>query len=59
MTSNRDPAEWLAVMSDTLLAQSAVERLTAGAHTLIIEGPSYRQRGLTQRADLDTTEDDQ
>ena len=46
-------------MSDTLLAQSAVDRLTAGAHTLIIEGPSYRQRGLTQRADLDTTEDDQ
>jgi DNA replication protein DnaC len=30
--------------TDALLAQSAVDRLTSGAHTLIIEGPSYRQR---------------
>ena len=30
--------------ADTLLAQSAVDRLTSAAHTLIIEGPSYRQR---------------
>lgn len=29
------------MMSDALLAQSAVDRLTSGAHTLIIEGPSY------------------
>jgi DNA replication protein DnaC len=32
------------MMSDPLLAQSAVDRLTSTAHTLIIEGPSYRQR---------------
>ncbi len=44
ITSNREPAEWLTMMSDPLLAQSAVDRLTSGAHTLIIEGPSYRQR---------------
>jgi DNA replication protein DnaC len=43
-TSNREPAEWLTMMSDPLLAQSAIDRLTSGAHTLIIEGPSYRQR---------------
>jgi DNA replication protein DnaC len=43
-TSNREPAEWLTMMSDPLLAQSAVDRLTSTAHTLIIEGPSYRQR---------------
>lgn len=43
-TSNREPAEWLTMMSDPLLAQSAVDQLTSGAHTLIIEGPSYRQR---------------
>jgi DNA replication protein DnaC len=43
-TSNREPAEWLTMMSDPLLAQSAVDRLTSAAHTLIIEGPSYRQR---------------
>ena len=27
------------MMSDALLAQSAVDRLTSGAHTLVIEGP--------------------
>ena len=43
--SNREPAEWLAMTTDALLAQSAIDRLTSGAHTLIIEGPSYRQRG--------------
>ena len=52
VTSNREPAEWLTMMSDALLAQSAVDRLTSGAHTLIIEGPSYRQRPR-RRADLD------
>ena len=26
LTSNRDPSEWLAVMADPLLAQSAVDR---------------------------------
>ena len=53
-TSNREPAEWLTMMSDPLLAQSAVDRLTSGAHTLVIEGPSYRQRDhLTPRAEVD------
>lgn len=55
VTSNREPAEWMSMMSDTLLAQSAIDRLTSGAHTLIIEGPSYRQRErLNQRADIDS-----
>jgi DNA replication protein DnaC len=53
VTSNREPAEWLTMMSDALLAQSAVDRLTSGAHTLIIEGPSYRQRHPHRRADID------
>jgi DNA replication protein DnaC len=44
VTSNREPSEWMAMMSDALLAQSAIDRLTSGAHTLVIEGPSYRQR---------------
>jgi DNA replication protein DnaC len=51
--SNRDPAEWLTMTTDTLLAQSAVDRLTPNAHTLIIEGPSYRQRA--NRLPLDDT----
>jgi IstB-like ATP binding protein len=55
VTSNREPAKWLTMMSDALLAQSAVDRLTAGAHTLIIEGPSYRQRNRpSQRAGIDS-----
>jgi DNA replication protein DnaC len=54
VTSNREPAEWLTMMSDALLAQSAVDRLTSGAHTLIVEGPSYRQRDRpAQRATVD------
>lgn len=44
ITSNREPAEWLTMTSDALLAQSAVDRYTSTAHTLVIEGPSYRQR---------------
>jgi DNA replication protein DnaC len=55
VTSNREPSEWMSMMSDALLAQSAIDRLTSQAHTLIIEGPSYRQRDrLSQRASVDT-----
>jgi len=54
VTSNREPAEWLTSMSDALLAQSAIDRLTAGAHTLIIEGASYRQRTRPGRVTVDT-----
>lgn len=50
VTSNREPSEWLTMMSDPLLAQSAIDRLTAAAHTLIIEGPSYRQRNNATRS---------
>ncbi|MGH2779553.1 MAG: ATP-binding protein, partial [Actinomycetota bacterium] len=32
---------------------SAVDRLTSGAHTLIIEGPSYRQRDPRSRVAVD------
>ena len=44
LTSNRDPSEWLAMMADPLLAQSAVDRLKSAAWELVIEGESYRQR---------------
>jgi DNA replication protein DnaC len=43
-TSNRTPEEWLSIMADPLLAQSAVDRLASTAHELIIEGESYRRR---------------
>ena len=44
LTSNREPNEWIALMTDPLLAQSAVDRLKSNAHELIIEGDSYRNR---------------
>jgi DNA replication protein DnaC len=53
VTSNREPSEWLALMSDALLAQSVIDRLTSSAHTLVIEGPSYRQRHPHRRAAID------
>lgn len=44
VTSDRDPSEWLAMMTDPLLAQSAVDRLKSAAWELVIEGSSYRPR---------------
>jgi DNA replication protein DnaC len=44
LTSNRTPDEWLPLMADPLLAQSAVDRLTSTTHELVIEGESYRHR---------------
>ena len=54
VTSNRDPSEWIAVMSDPLLAQSAVDRLVSTSYELVIEGESYRRRqrpGVPKRPD--------
>ncbi len=55
ITSNREPAEWLTMTADTLLTQSAVDRLTSNAHTLVIEGPSHRQRTRPRTGALDQT----
>jgi hypothetical protein len=44
LTSNRDPVEWLALMADPLLAQSAIDRLKSAAYELVLEGESYRHR---------------
>lgn len=52
ITSNRDPSEWLALMTDPLLAQSAVDRLKSAAHELVVDGESYRDR---QRPTVPTT----
>lgn len=40
VTSNPDPSEWLALMADPMLAQSAVDRLASAAYELVIEGES-------------------
>jgi DNA replication protein DnaC len=44
VTSNRTPDEWVTLMADPLLAQSAVDRLVSTCHELIVEGESYRRR---------------
>jgi DNA replication protein DnaC len=44
ITSNRSPDEWISMMSDPLLAQSAIDRLQSLAHELVVQGDSYRQR---------------
>ena len=44
VTSNRDASEWLPLMTDPLLAQSAIDRLTSTCHELVVEGDSYRRR---------------
>jgi DNA replication protein DnaC len=43
-TSNREPVEWLALMADGLLAQSAIDRLQSAAYELVLDGESYRRR---------------
>ena len=54
VTSNREPIEWLGLMADPLLAQSAIDRLQSAAHELVLDGESYRQR---QRPALTTALD--
>ena len=44
VTSNRTPDEWVTLMNDPLLAQSAVARLASTCHELVVEGDSYRKR---------------
>jgi len=43
-TSNREPAEWLTLMADPLLAQPAIDRLQSAAYELVLDGESYRRR---------------
>lgn len=43
VTSNRAFEEWPEVFANDLLSSAALDRLTHHAHTLIIQGDSYRQ----------------
>jgi DNA replication protein DnaC len=53
VTSNREPVEWLGLMADALLAQSAIDRLQSSAHELVLEGESYRRRQKPAPGDPD------
>lgn len=44
VTSNRDPAEWLAMLADPLHAQALVDRFSNNAYDLVVDGESYRKR---------------
>jgi DNA replication protein DnaC len=43
-TSNHEPFEWLGLMADPLLAQSAIDRLRSAADELVLDGESYWHR---------------
>jgi DNA replication protein DnaC len=44
ITSNRDVTEWMALFDDTIMANSALDRIAHNAHQLVIEGDSYRRK---------------
>lgn len=44
VTSNREPVEWIAQMTEALLAQSAIDRLQSAGYELVLDGESYRRR---------------
>src|SRR5688572_5774027 len=50
VTSNRDLDEWATLFNDPLLASAAMDRLLHGAHSLVVEGDSYRNPPPTKRA---------
>ncbi len=44
VTSNRAVEEWIPLFDDSILAQSALDRLAHHAHHVVIEGESFRRR---------------
>jgi len=49
ITSNRDVHEWMALFTDAIMANSALDRIAHNAHQLIIEGESYRRKKEPER----------
>jgi DNA replication protein DnaC len=50
ITSNRSFEEWADVFDNDLLSSAALDRLTHHAHSLVIQGESYRQRSRRKEA---------
>ncbi len=49
ITSNRDITEWVHLFDDSILANSALDRLAHNAYQMVIEGESYRKKKGTLR----------
>jgi DNA replication protein DnaC len=55
VTSNREPAEWIAQMVDDHFAESATDRVQSAAYMLVLESESYRPRPRPRREPLIAT----
>jgi DNA replication protein DnaC len=49
ITSNRDLQEWMALFDDSIMANSALDRIAHNAHQMDIEGDSYRRKKTPQK----------
>lgn len=49
ITSNRHITEWVNLFDDTILANSALDRLAHNAHQMVVEGESYRKKKAAKR----------
>ncbi len=52
ITSNRHITEWVTLFDDTILANSALDRLAHNAHQMIVEGESYRKKKAAKRTTM-------
>ena len=50
ITSNRAVEEWLSIFDDSILGNSALDRLANASYQIVIEGSSYRERLSPHRA---------
>ena len=50
ITSNRAVEEWLSIFDDSILGNSAPDRLANASYQIVIEGSSYRERLSPHRA---------
>ncbi len=53
ITSNRGVEEWLGLLDDPILGNSALNGLPDASYQIVIEGQSYRERLSPHRALLD------
>ena len=52
ITSNRHVTEWVNLFDDTILANSALDRLAHNAHQMVVEGESYRKKKAAKRTTM-------